>query len=1197
MDISNDGATVENGASLTGNPAVTITGAGVTFINRTGGSIVGYPAIAITGAGATIVNEAGAVIRGAAESTGYRFVAIDGSDHADSIVNRGSIVNDIKLRGGDDRYEVFVAPGNNFTGNPVADLGSGDDLALYHVDNVSTLWGVDVMGGEGFDTLRVEGIGSVYIVGNVLYSVERLVLVASGPASYASISNLSGVKEIWLSDGLTFTLGNGGYQDNPEAQVYLNGGNFYLSATVAAITGTDSAERVEIGGSLVGGASMGGGDDWVSVEGKVGGSIDLGAGSDVFDLDGTTSWILHGDGTTEVRYTAPGTVAGIVDGGSGDDLLSVFALDGRTVDLAPFVNFESLAVRGSGKGDIRLKDLGIVTSVTIEVSKGSRIAVADTDAPDLQLALTGYAGQSEIIVESTATIGGITRTIPLHYGENGSSREYDLIVRNHGTIAGDVNLWLGDDLFDGRLGSVGGKVFGHGGSDTIRLGAGDDEAGGGTGADILEGNGGADRLDGDTGDDVLSGGDGGDRLDGGGGRDTLYGGAGGDVLIDSEGSGDSLHGEGGDDFIELLRGFSFPATRFTITGGDGDDRIRMGTGYNNHVDIDAGAGADVVAIAAMHTANIRLGDGADSLFLDEHLANGAYATVRVLDFEPGEGGDLIDLADRPLLRKAFEWDGTADLFAAGLLTLVQIGPDAHLMGKVSYWQHTSLVILADTDVDELTAANFGGWTPVVAPAPSGATGMLEGWAGFADHLAGGRGDDIYVLNDNGDRADERAGEGEADEVRTALAAYTLPDEVEILTALSDDRHDFRGNAGDNRITGGGGNDLLRLQDGGDDSGNGGGGNDVFLFGAALTSADIVNGGEGTDQLAIQGDYAGAEALILGGNISGVENIAILPGSDTRFGDPGTNLYDYELIVTDSAVARGVQMVVDANRLALGEDFTFNGSAELDGSFFIYGGGGTDLLTGGAGNDVFLFGAWGQWNASDVVTGGAGIDQLALRGNYSLTFGAGQLVGIENIGLLSAHDTRFGALGSSYSYDLKTVDENVAAGVQMVVDGAKLRFAEFFRFDGSAETDGSFRIFGGLVDDVIVGGRNGDILQGYGGSDQLTGGEGGDAFRYVAASDSAPGSADRILDFIPGTDWIDLSRIDADSHAAGNQAFRWIGSNGFTGANAASAGELRAYQSGNSWFVEGDTDGNGSADLVIELTVLGPAPLGADHFLL
>jgi Ca2+-binding RTX toxin-like protein len=251
-----------------------------------------------------------------------------------------------------------------------------------------------------------------------------------------------------------------------------------------------------------------------------------------------------------------------------------------------------------------------------------------------------------------------------------------------------------------------------------------------------------------------------------------------------------------------------------------------------------------------------------------------------------------------------------------------------------------------------------------------------------------------------------------------------------------------------------------------------------------------------------------------------------------------------------------------------------------------------LLTGGAKNDVFIFGGQGQFGSGDVLVGGGGIDQLALRGNYTITFGAGQLVGVEQIGMVSAQDTRYGALGSSYSYDLTMVDGNVDS-IQMTVDASPLRAGETLKFNGSAEDDGSFRVFGGRDNDIVIGSQNGDVLQGNGGADSLTGGGGADVFRYFSASDSASGAMDKILDFAAGTDKIDLGRIDADTVTAGDQAFTFIGSNAFSG----SAGQLRAYQDGGSWFVEGDTDGNGSADFVVMLSLDGPTPVGAGDFLL
>jgi serralysin len=87
--------------------------------------------------------------------------------------------------------------------------------------------------------------------------------------------------------------------------------------------------------------------------------------------------------------------------------------------------------------------------------------------------------------------------------------------------------------------------------------------------------------------------------------------------------------------------------------------------------------------------------------------------------------------------------------------------------------------------------------------------------------------------------------------------------------------------------------------------------------------------------------------------------------------------------------------------------------------------------------------------------------------------------------------------------------------------------------------------------------------------------------------------DQILDFTPGTDKIELDKIDSNSLVAGDQAFTWIGSSAFSGA----AGQLRAVQSGGNWLLQGDTNGDGVADLVVSLTLQGATPLGAADFIL
>jgi Ca2+-binding RTX toxin-like protein len=249
--------------------------------------------------------------------------------------------------------------------------------------------------------------------------------------------------------------------------------------------------------------------------------------------------------------------------------------------------------------------------------------------------------------------------------------------------------------------------------------------------------------------------------------------------------------------------------------------------------------------------------------------------------------------------------------------------------------------------------------------------------------------------------------------------------------------------------------------------------------------------------------------------------------------------------------------------------------------------------------VFLFGSAGQWGMSDIVNGGGGIDQLALRGDYTIVFGPTQLVSIEQMVLVSAHDTRFGRLGSNYHYDLTMDDGNVAAGTLFTLDATNLHPTEGLTFDGSAEQDGRFRIFGGGCDDYILTGLGDDILIGGPGSDYLNGGEGRDTFVYRSIEDSLPPSPrvdtadalvapsyagpDTIDGFFTLIDKVDLSKIDADVFTEGNQAFRYIGNLEFSGAGSSSAGELRVYRDADCptlWFAEADVDGDGEADMTI-----------------
>jgi VCBS repeat-containing protein len=403
-----------------------------------------------------------------------------------------------------------------------------------------------------------------------------------------------------------------------------------------------------------------------------------------------------------------------------------------------------------------------------------------------------------------------------------------------------------------------------------------------------------------------------------------------------------------------------------------------------------------------------------------------------------------------------------------------------------------------------------------------------------------------------------------------------------------------GDEGDNNIQGTPGHDVFVLDQGGFDMASGGGGDDIFYFGGAFLAGDVVRGGTGDDTIVLQGDYA--DGVAFSGNVTGIEAISMLAGSNTAFGASGEGRHSYAITTSDANFAAGIRARINGTALLAGEDLTFDGSAERDSSFLIYGGGGTDRLTGGDGNDIFYFDS-GRFAAGDTIHGGQGYDGLFLRGNYTIDFGgsgyAGALTGVENITLTSVTDQRYAKGGAGFGYDLTLGDGTVEAGATLTLSGVLLQPDETMAVDGSGESDGFLRLFGGQAGDSLTGGGGADLIQGGLGADRLTGGGGADNFRYQSVADSTGRSVDRILDFTPGTDRIELDRIDADSLAAGNQAFAWIGSAEFSG----SAGELRAFERDGSWFVEGDTDGDGDADLIIVLTLQGQAPLSAADFIL
>jgi Ca2+-binding RTX toxin-like protein len=275
------------------------------------------------------------------------------------------------------------------------------------------------------------------------------------------------------------------------------------------------------------------------------------------------------------------------------------------------------------------------------------------------------------------------------------------------------------------------------------------------------------------------------------------------------------------------------------------------------------------------------------------------------------------------------------------------------------------------------------------------------------------------------------------------------------------------------LTGSAGAETFRLEQGGEDGVAAGAGADMVFFGATLGDGDRIDGGEGADTLALQGDYV----LSLGADsLKDVETITLLSGSEVRFGSAGTGLHTYVLATHDANVASGAALLVRFADLQAGETVSFDGSAETDGRFVFEGGGGDDVLKGGAGNDIFDAGA-----GADNMAGGGGDDL------YFVDSAADQVIELEAGGT----DEVRTALGSRTDFTaMYILPDHVEqlTGTSAIGQG----------------------VYGNALDNIIVMGGGGDlIVLSDGGNDYVDGGGGDDFLFYgdaLTAEDISIGGA-------------------------------------------------------------------------------------------
>lgn len=665
---------------------------------------------------------------------------------------------------------------------------------------------------------------------------------------------------------------------------------------------------------------------------------------------------------------------------------------------------------------------------------------------------------------------------------------------------------------------------------------------------------------------------------------------------------------GEDEFITITGDTSSE----TITGSIVRDNII--TGFGNDT-VDAGAGNDT--ITATGGSNNLDGGADDDLFV---MTASSLVNQTV---EGGLGDDTIDFSgvggDNPTFVTGFDLDEGFSSNGApysgdwnGLENLTGIlGYRNDIIGNSSA---NELVggTLGDTITGESgndTLLGLGGNDSLLGD--SGVDSIVGGAGddtidgGFdVDEVSGGLGNDVFQITGNafGDNID---GGGDTDtldlsgwtfssiawDVNLALETYEFTpnsygangmytlENVENVIG-SDFNDSIVGAADDNLLSGGLGADTI-FGYGGADTISGNGGADEVRGNAG---ADII-GGEGGNDAVFGGE--GDDSLY-----GGAGNDTLSGGADNDLINGGANfdIVDYSDATTDLVVNinfAGAQTV----SAQMGTD-TFvsiegiNGGSAND---LLVGSSAGDVINGGAGNDE-IYGI----GAGDVLNGGIGADQIeGSGGNDTMDGGAGDadILSYYNSAGAVAVDLRFQgtaqAVGGSSGTDTFTGFEDLfgsnAAGTDILIgNNDDSRILGF---------NGDDRLFGFDGDDDLIGMQGNDSLAGGVGEDTLSGGGGADAFLFNDVLHSTGADRDTITDFgVGGADKIDLSMIDANTSAGGNQAFNFVGSAGF-----GSAGDLRFATNGTNGFVLGDVDGDGNADLNILL--LGVTSMTAGDFVL
>ena len=868
----------------------------------------------------------------------------------------------------------------------------------------------------------------------------------------------------------------------------------------------------------------GGGGDDVLVGGADSDEIRGGSGDDRITGHAGDDLIDGGDGVDTVDYSAE----------SGDEAIYVnltrepdwFAIDDGGRDPRAFE-----ARDGHGFIDSLVGIENVVTGGGDDVVYGSREAnrIETGDCDDI---LIGYGGADVLIGGN----GNDIYDIGVHGGQ---SDPVTIIETADGGEADEVRTTLPFLVLPDFVENARGTHLVGNALDNELVGAGH--------ANILDGGLGADRMEGS-----------------GWSYDIYYVDNVGDVIV-----GENYGPQGHDEVRSWLATYTLPPMIEALTGLSDAGHTLIGNELDN-----------VITGAAAHDTLVGHA-GEDTLV--------GHAGADVLD--GGEGVDTVDYSGE----SGGAWTLYVNLTDRPGSTPYDRDPvpassavDSH--GSIDTLAGIENVITGDTEdfVYGSSGAN--------RIETGGLNDYINGGGG-ADILIGGSGNDIYVIGDYDSDAGpvtivELANGGSADEVRVSIDFFVLPDNIEIAYGMH-----LVGNALDNELTGWGHANIL----------DGGLGADVLRGSAYSTDIYYV---DNPGDIVIERDFHSwrlhdevrswlsvytlpplVEALTGltddGHSLTGndLANIITGAGGDDRLsGLSGDDLLDGRAgaDVMEGGVGNDRYIVDGSDDLAVetaggGLDSVVSSASSYtlpaNVENLSYSGGGSFTGTGNAANNEIAGGAGG-----DTLSGGAGFDLLDGRAGADTMVGGthNDTYSVENAGdqvieLAGGGADRVYTVLAAYTLPEEVENLNSLGQGSFAGNGNGLAN----QIVGSVGQD---ILSGAGGNDMLLGLGGNDVLGGGTGTDILTGGSGADRFLFEGST-GLGAAADRITDFISGSDKIDLSAIDANEYAPDDQAFAFIGTGAFTG----NAGQLRYEQSGGNTWLSADTDGDMIADMQIVLT--------------